>query len=128
VRAVNLDRHRSSFLTSRRSLPLRQTRRLGVRFALVLQPAGAQPQQVTHLIVGFHLRDLLLYELVIRDASAKRFALVCISDRSVTRGAYDSSSSGRNRVTSLLERKHRDLEALALFADHVLLRHAHVLQ
>src|SRR5205823_924268 len=39
-----------------------------------------------------------------------------------------ASSSRSNRVSSLLEREHRDLEAFALFAQAIRCRHARVLK
>ena len=87
-----------------------------------------QPQQAAHLIIGFHLGDLLFDQLMVRDLGAERLALVRVSNRRITRSANYSRGAGGDSKSSLLERKHRDLETFAFFADEVCFRNAHVLQ
>src|SRR6185503_6386359 len=59
---------------------------------------------------------------------AKRLTRVRIRHRRIARRTNYSRGPRRYRVTPLLERKHRDLETLAFFTNHVLLRHPHILQ
>src|SRR6266571_5378502 len=65
---------------------------------------------------------------MIRDLRAESLALVRISNRRIARGTNHSGGARSHRESSLLERKHCDLEALAFFANQVFLRHPHILQ
>src|SRR4051812_14260827 len=116
---MDFNRHRSGLLTSRRGLPLRETGGLRIRLALVLQITRVQPQQVTHLVVSFHLRDLLLNELMVRYPRPERLTRVRIRNRRITRRANHASCPRRDGVATLLQREHRDLETLAFFTNHV---------
>ena len=80
VGAVNFDRHRGRRLAAHRRLPLCQAGRAATRQSFVLQPARLQPKQTAHLIVGFHVGDLLLDQLMIRDLRAKGLAFIGVSD------------------------------------------------
>ena len=60
-----------------------------------------QPQQVAHLVIGFHLSDLLLHQLVIRDASAKRFARVCVCNRVMRLNRVDFPTFGLPTITTV---------------------------
>src|SRR5690349_15665511 len=81
-----------------------------------------------HLIVGFHIRDLLFDELEVRDLLTLDLASIRIRDRRVTRRADDTGRTRSHGVSSVLEREHRDLESLTFLTEHVRCRHADVLQ
>ena len=106
--------------------PLRQPGLARVAPSLVLQPARAQPQQARRLIVRLHLRDHFLHELVLADLDAERLALLRVPDARVAAGADQPGRAGGHGVAPLVEREHRDLEAFARPAEHVLLRHLDV--
>src|ERR1044072_4677523 len=128
VRAVNFNCHRRGLLAADGRLPLRQRGRARVRAPLILEPAGLEPEQVRHLVVGFHVGNLLLDELMVGYLRPERLALQSIRHGRVARGTDDAGRARRHRVAPLLQSEHRYLEALALLANHVLGRHAHVLQ
>src|SRR5215510_5446884 len=65
---------------------------------------------------------------MVRDLRAECLAGVCIGNGSVARSADHARRARSNRVTTLLQREHRDLEALTFFTNHVLLGHTYVLQ
>ncbi len=81
-----------------------------------------------HLIIGFHVGDLLFDELEVRDRLALNLARIRIRHRRIAGRADDAGRSRRNRVTSILEREHRDLESFAFLPEHVLFRNPNVLQ
>ena len=72
------------------------------------------------------MRDHFLDELVLRDLDAERLALERVLGARVAAGADQPGRAGGHRVAALVEREHRDLEALALPADEVLGRHLDV--
>src|SRR5262249_7266178 len=80
VRAVNLDGVASRTLGRDGREPLRQPGLAGVAQTLVLEPARSDPEQPRGLIVGFHLRDHLLHELVLPDLDAEGLALLRVLD------------------------------------------------
>src|SRR5438067_3361726 len=65
---------------------------------------------------------------MVRDLGAECFALVRVSNRRITRSANNSRGAGGDSKSSLLERKHRDLETFAFFAYQILFWHAYVLE
>src|SRR5215470_7231681 len=81
-----------------------------------------------HPIVGFHLGDLLLHQLMVRDLRAECLTFQRICDGSVARRANDAGRARRDGVSALFKREHRDLEALAFFTDTIFFRHAYVLE
>src|SRR5262245_44574671 len=52
----------------------------------VLQPSRPQPEQARRLIVGLHLRDHFLDELVLRDLDAKRLAVARVLAAGIAAG------------------------------------------
>ena len=88
--------------------------------------ARAQPEQPRRLVVGLHLRDHLLHQLVLADLDAEGLALLRVLRAGVAAGADQAGGAGGHRVAPLIEREHRDLEALARLADEVLRRHLDV--
>src|SRR3954464_5341062 len=76
VRAVYLHRVAGGAFGRDGREPLREAGLARVAQALILHPAGTQPQQTRRLIVGFHLRDHLLDELVLPDFDTEGLALL----------------------------------------------------
>src|SRR6185503_8504594 len=60
------------------------------------------------------------------DLDAEGLALLGVLRAGVTAGADEAGRTGGDGVAPLVEREHRDLEALARLAEHVLGRHFHV--
>ena len=100
--------------------PLGERGLAGVAPALVLQPAGPQPEQPGGVVVGDHLGDHLLHELVLADGLPEGLALPGVADRRVEAGPDETGGPGRHRVTAVLEREHGDPESLALLPEAVL--------
>ena len=88
--------------------------------ALVLEPGRAPDEQPAHLGPGGHLGDHLLDELVLADLLAEGLPLVGVADGRVEAGLGEPDGTGRDRVAALVDRAHRDQEALAFLADPVL--------
>src|ERR1041384_6363589 len=82
---------------------------------------------MAHLVISFHLSDLLFDKLMICDLLSKRLASICIGNRRVSRSANNTGGARSNRVASLFQGEHRDLEPLTLLAHHVCLGNTHVL-
>ena len=61
-------------------------------------------------------------------ACAERLPLARVLDRALEARAHDAARARGDREAALVERVHRDLEALALLADQVLGRHLDVLE
>src|SRR5581483_2810759 len=72
--------------------------------------------------------DHVLHELVLADRLTERLALARVLDRTLEARTDDAARTGGDREPSLVERVHRDLEPLALFADQVLGGHLDVLE
>ena len=75
-----------------------------------------------------HLREHLLDQLVLADLLAERLALVGVLERRVEARLGEPDGAGGDGEPALVDRAHRDQEALALLADPVLDRHAHVVE
>src|SRR5215831_1904488 len=105
--------------------PLRQTRFTRVAASLVLQPARSQPEQARRLIVGLHLRDHLLDELMLADLYAKRLPILRVLHARIAARTHQAGRAGRDGESSLIEGEHRDLEALAGPADHIFFGNLH---
>ncbi len=127
VRAVNLHGVTGGALGRHRREPFRQAGFAGVAAAFVLEPSGASPQQPRRLVVRLHLRNQLLDELMRADLDAERLALFRVLHARVAARANEAGGASRDGVAALVERKHRDLEPLALAADEILRRHLDVL-
>src|SRR4030095_168851 len=110
IRSVDLNRHGGGFLAANGRLPLCQPRRFRVGLSFILQVPSLQPEQVTHLVVSLHLSNLLFHQLMVRYLGTKGLSRVRIGNRGITRCTNHSSRSRSYSVTSLLERKHRDLK------------------
>src|SRR6185503_5342670 len=67
-------------------------------------------------------------ELVMADLLAERLALVGVADRRVHTGLGEADRSRGDGVPALVDRAHRDEEAVALLADPMLLRDHHVVE
>ena len=102
VGAVHFDGHRRGLFAAHGRLPFRQTGSAATRLSFVLQPSRAQPKQPGHLIVGFHIGDLLFDQLMIRDLCAKGLSFICVSDRGIARRAYHSRCARGDGEPSLL--------------------------
>ena len=126
VGAVDLHRVAGRALRGDRGEPLRQPGLPGVAAALVLQEAGAQPEQPRRLIVGLHLRDHLLHELMLGDRRRRRSCAPSRSCAGVAAGANQAGGAGGDGVAPLIEREHRNLESFARPPDEVLLGHLDV--
>src|SRR6476661_4520335 len=83
---------------------------------------------MAHLVISFHLSDLLFDELMIRDLGSKRLTSICIGNRCISRSANNTGGARSNRVASLLQGEHRDLEPLTFLSNHVCLRNTNVLK
>src|SRR6267143_945792 len=126
VRAVDLDGVTRHALRRHGREPLREPGLARVALAGVLQPARSQPEQARRVIVGLHLRDHFLHELVLADLHAERLPLLRVLDARVTARAYQPGRTGRHGVAPLIEREHRDLETFAGLAEHVRVGHLDV--
>src|SRR5262249_8087840 len=120
VRAMHLDAVARRALRRDGRKPFRQPRFARVPPSLVLEEAGTQPQQTRRLVVAFHLRDHFLHELVLRDLHAERLPLLRVLAAGVPARANETRRAGRDGEAALIEREHRDLEALALLAEQIL--------
>src|SRR4029453_13022899 len=85
----------------------------------VLEVPRAQPEQPGRLIVRLHLRNHFLYELMLADGDAERLALLRVAHAGVPARANQPRRAGGHGVAPLVEREHRDLEALARPSDDV---------
>ena len=85
--------------------------------------ADRSHKQPRRLIVGLHLRDHFLHELVLADLDAERLSLARIFRAGIAARADQAGRAGRHRQPPLIERKHRNLESLARLSDEVLFRH-----
>src|SRR4029450_10599843 len=81
VAAVDLDRVARRPLAGRRGEPLGERGLPVVAPSLVLEPARAQPEQPGRVVVGDHLGDHLLDQLMVTDRHADRLALAGGTDR-----------------------------------------------
>ena len=90
---------------------------------LVLQVAGAPDQQPGRVGVDDHLGDQLLHELEARDRAVELPALLRVLDRLVHAALGDPDAAGRDAVAAAVERRHRDLEAVADLAEHLVVGH-----
>ena len=122
VGAVDLHGVAGRALGRHRREPLGQAGLARVAPALVLEQPGTQPQQPRRLIVRLHLRDHLFHELMLGDRHAERLPLLRVPRAGVAARANQPGRAGGHGVAPLIEREHRDLEALARPADDVLLR------
>ena len=123
VGAVYLHGIRRRALGRDRRKPFRQAGLSRIALPCVLQPRRSQPQQPRRLIVGFHLRDHFLDELVLADLDAERLSLARVFRAGIAARADEAGRAGRDRQPSLIERKHRNLESFARLADEVVLGH-----
>src|SRR5207302_724783 len=128
VRDVHLDRKLHRAARGFRGMPLRQRRLACVSQPLVLHPRGLHDEELRGLVREHHLRDHVLYELVLPDRLTERLALAGIFDRALQARADDPTRPGGDREAPLIERVHRDLETLAFLADQILRRNLDVLE
>src|SRR3954447_21387833 len=128
VRAEHLDRHVRGLERRLRRVPLRKARLARRALALVLHPRGLHDEQLRRLVAEHHLRDHVLHELVAADLLPERLALARVLDGALEARAHDAARARRDGEAALVERVHRDLEALPLLADEVLRRHLDVLE
>src|SRR5581483_10442662 len=85
-------------------------------------------QRAQHLHLGFQFGQAEMHDLVVEDRLAERLALAGVFN-GVLDHALLGDEAGRCRIEPLLlELQHLIREALALLADAVTLRHAHVLE
>src|SRR5213076_630620 len=68
------------------------------------------------------------HELVAADLLPELLALARVLDGALEARAHDAARARRDGEAALVERVHRDLEALPLLADEVLRRHLDVLE
>src|SRR5213592_4598940 len=85
----------------------------GVAAAVVLQPARAEPQQPRRLVVGFHLGDHFLHQLVLSDLDTEGLPLERVLHAGVAARANQAGRARSHREPPLIEREHRNLEAFA---------------
>src|SRR5262245_55001267 len=126
IGAVHLNCVAGRALGRDRGKPFGQTRFARVALPGVLQPAAAQPQQPRHLVVGLHARDHFLDELVLRDCLSEGLALHRIDGARIAARPNQSGGAGGHGKPPLIEGEHRNLEAFADAAEHVLFWHLHV--
>src|SRR5262249_19179191 len=120
IGAMDLYRIACRTLRGDRGEPLCQPCLSRVPLPVVLQPAGAQPQQAGSLIVRLHLRDHFLHELVLADFDAEGLAIFRVADARIAARSNEAGGTGRDCEAALVEREHRDLEALARPANEIL--------
>src|SRR5262249_5696093 len=97
-----------------------RVRRLQRRpLALVEQPRRLPDEQPRRLDLGGHVGDEEVDALVHRDRLLELDALLRVLDRVLERRARDADCAGRRAGPRVVERLHRDLEALALLAEPV---------
>ena len=108
--------------------PLGEAGLARVPLAAVLEPRCLTAQQPARLNTGAHFGDHLLDQLVLADLLAKRLALVGVLERRIEARLGEAHRAGRNREAALVDRAHRDREALAFLADAVLGGHANVVE
>src|SRR5262249_27468102 len=107
--------------------PLGQRGLPGVAPPLVLEPARPQPEEAGGVVVGDHLGDHLLDQLVLADGAPEGLAAGGVAHGGVQAGADEPGGPRRHRVAPVLQREHGHPEPLALAPHAVLLRHLHVL-
>ena len=88
------------------------------RFWSLRWPAR-QHEHAGRVGVDHHLRDQLLHELEARDRAVELLALLRVLDRLVHAALADPDAAGRDAVAAAVERGHRDLEAVADPAQHL---------
>ena len=100
----------------------------GRALAEVLHPTDLPAQKARNFVILRHLGDFLLDKLVIANRFAKSHPLAGVSAAGRQRGADNAYCARRHGVASVVESRHGDFEALALLADAVFKRHAHILE
>ncbi|EAU62243.1 conserved hypothetical protein [Stigmatella aurantiaca DW4/3-1] len=100
----------------------------GVAHALVLEQCRLVHQQARRVDLRGHVRQHELDGLVLPDGLAERLALARVAHRLLERGPGDAQRLRGDADPAAVQRAHGDLEALALLAQEVLGRHAHVLE
>src|SRR4051794_28260396 len=100
----------------------------GAGTARVLQPTGPPDERAGSLGVDGHVGDHLLHELEARDRPAELLALLRVVDRGVHAALTDPDAAGRDAVATGVERRHRDLEAVADVAEQGVVAHLHVVE
>src|SRR6266540_2833025 len=128
VRAVDLDRVQGGLDRMLRGVPLGEAGLAGVAPAVVLQPAGSPHEEAPRLRATGHVGQHLLDELVVADLLAKRLPLAGVRHGCVQGGLAETDGPRRNGVAALVDRAHRDEEALALLAHAILQRHLAVVE
>src|SRR5581483_3497928 len=118
VRAEHLDREVRGLERRLGCVPLRERGLARVALPLVLHPGGLHDEQLRGLVAEDHGRDHVLHELVAADRLAERLPLARVLDGSFQARTDHSARAGGDREAALVERVHRDLEALPLGADH----------
>src|SRR5438874_4887724 len=98
VAAVDLHGVGGGALAGHGGEPLGERGLAGVAAALVLEPARAQPEQARGVVVGDHLRDHLLDQLVLGDGHPEGLAARRVFDGGVEAGADEPGGPRRHRV------------------------------
>src|SRR5262245_29381430 len=128
VASVDLDAVGGRALALHGGEPLGERGLPRVALPLVLEPARAQPEEPRRVVVGDHLRDHLLHELVLPDGHPERLPALGVGDGGVQAGPDEAGGPRRHRVAAVLEGEHRDLEALPLRPHPVLRGNLDVLE
>ena len=88
-----------------------------VRLAFVLEHAGAVDQHPAGVALEDHVGDHLLDQLEAGERDAELLALLRVLDRGVDAAVADPDAAGGDAVAAVVERAHRDLEAVADLAE-----------
>ena len=91
-----------------------------VRPALVLEEARAPHEHARGVRLQHHVGDHRLDQLEARDRPAELLALLGVLDRLLHAALADAHAAGGDRVAPRVERRHRDFEAVADAAEHLL--------
>src|SRR3954463_1879954 len=100
----------------------------GARTPGVLQPAGAPYERAGGLGIDRHVGDHLLHELEARDRAAELLALLRVGDRRAHAALADPDAARGDAVAARVERRHRDLEAVADVAEQRVVRYLDVVE
>jgi len=89
----------------------------------ILGPGGAVDQQRSGVHLGRHVGEFLLRHLELGERLAEGLAPFDIGDRFVEGAARETECSGADGRAEDVERRHRDLEAVAGAAEEMSPRH-----
>src|SRR3954471_12328412 len=119
--AVYLDCRVRTFYDRLGRVELRDRRLDGVGLAGVLQDPRAADEHPGRVALDDHVRDQLLDELEAGDRDPELLALGGVAHRRIDASVADADAAGGDAVATRVERRHRDLEAIADLAEEGLL-------